>query len=179
VIITCLLEAEVVSSLRNTIHVGGVDSKVHTNRVSLNDRRGRFLFFLGLFLFLLLLFGGISVMRGTVVGTQILGIIVEVIIVINNDGLVSIYVLDNSEWIELNFVRYLILSTNKNTIVENLYEILHMLLDLDLIPVNTDTSVRNGEAFFLVTGLDLDLHDTVLEHGQMEIKVRGTEFHGV
>lgn len=166
-IITSLLKAEVVSSLRKTIHVGSVDSKVHTDRVSLNDRGGGNFFLLGILLFCLLLCCLLLSSCISVMSPQILGIIVEVIIVINNDGLVSVYVLDNSEWIELNLVRYLVLSANKNTIVENFDEILHVLLDLDLIPVNTNAGVGDGEAVFFVAGLNLDLHDTVLEHGHV------------
>ena len=56
---------------------------------------------------------------------------------------------------------------------------MEVLLDLDLIPVNADASVADGEALFFIGGLDLDLHDTVLEEGHVEVEVSGTEFHSV
>jgi len=174
VIETCLLEAEVVVPLGDTVHVGGVDGEVHTNRVALDDGRGRLGGLLLLSCLLLSSIGG-----GTVVHTQVLGVVVEVIVVVDNDGLVSVNVLDDSEGIELDLVRDLVLSADEDTVVEDLDEVLHVLLNLDLIPIDTDSGVRDGEALFFIGGLDLDLHDTVLEESHVEVEMGGTEFHGV
>jgi len=54
-----------------------------------------------------------------------------------------------------------------------------VLLNLDLIPIDTNTSVRDGEALLLIGGLNLDLHDSFLEKSHVEIEVGGTELHGV
>ena len=81
------------------------------------------------------------VVSSSVVHTQVLGIIVQVIVVVDNDSLVTVHVLDDSEWIKLDLVGYLILTADQNTIVEDLDEVLHVLLDLDLVPVDTDASV--------------------------------------
>lgn len=54
-----------------------------------------------------------------------------------------------------------------------------MLLNLDLIPINSNASVRDGEALLLVAGLDLDLHDSLLEESHVEIEMGGTELQGV
>ena len=111
--------------------------------------------------------------------TEVLGIVIEVVVVIDDDGLVAINVLDDTEWVELDLVGYLVLAAHKDTVIKDLDEVLEVLLDLDLIPVNADSSVADGEALFLIGGLDLDLHDTVLEEGHVEVEVSGTEFHSV
>ena len=46
-----------------------------------------------------------------------------------------------------------------------------MLLDLDLVPLNTDASVGDRESLLLIASLDLDLHDTLLEECNMKIEV--------
>ena len=112
-----------------------------------------------------------------VVYTEVLGIVVKVIVVVDNDGLVAVHILDDSERVELNLVGDLVLAANKDTVIEKLNEILEVLLDLDLIPVDTDTSVGDGEALFLIGSLDLNLHDTLLEESHVEIEVRSTELH--
>ena len=184
---TSLSETEVIIALRETVHVGGVNGEVKTNRVSLD--RGFVL------LNLLILMGSLSIggvgsgvnrmgdslmnLSDMVSHTKIFGIVVEVVVVIDNDGLVAIDVLNDTEWVELDLVRYLVLSTNKDTVIKDLDEALEVLLDLDLIPVNADASVADGEALFFIGGLDLDLHDAVLEEGHVEVEVSGTEFHRV
>jgi len=123
--------------------------------------------------------GRLVVLSSGVVHTQVLGIIVQVVIVVDNDGLVAVHVLDDSEWIELDLVRDLVLSADQDAVVEDLDEVLHVLLDLDLVPVDTDSGVGDGEALLLVRGLDLDLHDTLLEECHVDIKMCGTVLHGV
>ena len=54
-----------------------------------------------------------------------------------------------------------------------------MLLNLDLIPRNTNAGVGDGEALLLISGLDLDLHDTLLEESHVEIEVSSAELHAV
>ena len=54
-----------------------------------------------------------------------------------------------------------------------------MLLNLDLIPRNTNAGVRDGEALFFISGLDLDLHDTLLEESHVKIEVSSAELHTV
>lgn len=54
-----------------------------------------------------------------------------------------------------------------------------MLLNLDLIPVDTDTGVGDGEALFLIGSLDLDLHDSFLEESHVEVEMSGAELHRV
>ena len=88
----------------------------------------------------------------------------------------SIDILDNSERIKLNLVRNLILSADKDTIIKDLDKVLHVLLDLNLIPADTNTGVRNGESLLFFCGLDLDLHDTFLEKGKMQIEASSAEF---
>ena len=189
---TSLSEAEVVVALRKTIHVGGVNGEVKTNRVSLN--RG-FVLLDALLLVLLGSLGAGSVGSGVggnnLVGdglvnlsdmvshTKILGIVVEVVVIIDDDGLVAIDVLDDTEWVELDLVRNLVLSTHKDTVVKDLDKVLEVLLDLDLIPVNADASVADGESLFFIGSLDLDLHDTILEEGHVKVEMAGTEFHSV
>ena len=56
---------------------------------------------------------------------------------------------------------------------------MEVLLDLDLIPVNADASVADGESLFFIGSLDLDLHDTILEEGHVKVEMAGTEFHSV
>jgi hypothetical protein len=186
VIKTCLLEAEVVGALGDTVHVRRVDGEVEADRVALDDGAS--------------LLGVTGLLRGVLVSslvvssnlvvsinevlvnmlvvyTEVLGIVVKVIVVVDNDGLVAVHILDDSERVELNLVGDLVLAANKDTVIEKLNEILEVLLDLDLIPVDTDTSVGDGEALFLIGSLDLNLHDTLLEESHVEIEVRSTELH--
>lgn len=206
VVEACLLEAEVISALRKTKHVGGVDSEVKTNGVALNDlafldRRAGVVRLAEVHAgvniscrlatseveawleisrevsFVLLRHGLVD--RNSVVDTEILSIVVKVVVVVHNDGLVAVHVLHDSEWIELNLVRNLVLTADKDTVIEDLNEIREVLLNLDLIPRNTNASVRDGEALLFISGLDLDLHDTLLEESHVKIEVSSAELHTV
>ena len=164
VIETCLFKSEVISTLWDTIHVIGIDGKVHTNRVTLDDRRGWLFGGSGLLVMSLwdggvrshLFVDGLSVVRGgivvhgSVVDSQVLGIIVEVVVVIDNDSLVAVNILDDSEWVELDFVGDLVLTANEDTVIEDLDEVLHVLLNLNLIPVDTDAGVGDRESLLLI-----------------------------
>jgi len=196
VIEACLLKAEVIGTLGETVHVGGVDSEVHTNRVALNcgllgargsSSRGsgssgllssvsvvifRSVSFLGMDGF------GVMGLRG-VVHTEVLGVVVEVIVVVDNDSLMSVDVLDNSEGVELDLVGDLVLAGDQDTVLENLDEVVKVLLDLDLVPVDADTGVGDREALLLVRSLDLYLHDAFLEESDVQIEVSSAEFHCV
>lgn len=153
--------------------MGGIDSEVKTDGVSLDDRlvTSGVLSVVGV----VDLVGDLGV--DWVLEAQILGIVVKVIVVINNNGFLSINILDNSEGIKLNLVRYLVLSANENTIIEDLDEVLHVLLDLNLVPADANASVRDGESFLLIGSLDLDLHDSLLEESDVKIEVGGAELH--
>lgn len=153
--------------------MGGIDSEVKTDGVSLDDR----LVTSGVLSVVCVvdLVGDLGV--DWVLEAQILGIVVKVIVVINNNGFLSINILDNSEGIKLNLVRYLVLSANENTIIEDLDEVLHVLLDLNLVPADANASVRDGESFLLIGSLDLDLHDSLLEESDVKIEVGGAELH--
>ena len=196
------LELEVVVALWDTKHVLGIHSEVHTNGVSLNGVLG------WLSLSLLVSCVGLLGLRLLVSidecvlfevldnmwvfridltlsndilvdNSHILGIIIQVIVVIDNDSLVAVNILDDSEWVELDLVRYLVLSSNKDAVVENLHKVVHALLNLDLIPVNTNAGVGDRESFFLFRGLDLHLHDAVLEQSEMEVEMGSSELHVV
>lgn len=52
---------------------------------------------------------------------------------------------------------------------------MEVLLNLDLVPLNTDSSVGDGKSLLLLGGLNLNLHDSLLEESNMEIKVGSTE----
>ena len=191
-----LLEAEVVIALRNTVHVGGIDSEVKTNRVPL-DRGGIFLSRLLLVLLgggsgLLIGGGFVGVVNGDglvsdglvnlsdmVPHTEILRIVVKVVVVVDDDGLMAINVLDDAEWVELDLVGYLVLAAHKDTVVKDLDKVLEVLLDLDLVPVDANARVADREALLFIGGLDLDLHDAVLEEGHVEVEVASTELHSV
>ena len=181
VIKTCLLEAEVVGALGDTVHVRRVDGEVEADRVALDD--GASLLGVTGLLCGVLVSSNLVVsinevfFNMLVVYTEVLGIVVKVIVVVDNDGLVAVHILDDSERVKLNLVGDLVLAANKDTVIEKLNEILEVLLDLDLIPVDTDTSVGDGEALFLIGSLDLNLHDTLLEESHVEIEVRSTELH--
>ena len=153
--------------------MGGIDSEVKTDGVSLDDRlvTSGVLSVVGV----VDLVGDLGV--DWVLEAQILGIVVKVIVVIDNNGFLSINILDNSEGIKLNLVRHLVLSANENTIIEDLDEVLHVLLDLNLVPADANTSVRDGESFLLIGSLDLDLHDSLLEESNVKIEVGGAELH--
>ena len=153
--------------------MGGIDSEVKTDGVSLDDRlvTSGVLSVVGV----VDLVGDLGV--DWVLEAQILGIVVKVIVVIDNNGFLSINILDNSEGIKLNLVRYLVLSANENTIIEDLDEVLHVLLDLNLVPADANASVRDGESFLLIGSLDLDLHDSLLEESDVKIEVGGAELH--
>lgn len=153
--------------------MGGIDSEVKTDGVSLDDRlvTSGVLSVVGV----VDLVGDLGV--DWVLEAQILGIVVKVIVVIDNNGFLSINILDNSEGIKLNLVRYLVLSANENTIIEDLDEVLHVLLNLNLVPAYANTSVRDGESFLLIGSLDLDLHDSLLEESDVKIEVGGAELH--
>lgn len=77
------------------------------------------------------------------VSAQVLSVVVKVIVVVDNDSLFPVNILDDSEGVELDLVRNLVLSADEDSIVEDLDEVLHVLLDLDLIPVDTDAGVRD------------------------------------
>ena len=153
--------------------MGGIDSEVKTDGVSLDDR----LVTSGVLSVVCVvdLVGDLGV--DWVLEAQILGIVVKVIVVINNNGFLSINILDNSEGIKLNLVRYLVLSANEDTIIEDLDEVLHVLLDLNLVPADANASVRDGESFLLIGSLDLDLNDSLLEESDVKIEVGGAELH--
>ena len=53
------------------------------------------------------------------------------------------------------------------------------LLNLDLIPLNTNTGIRDSKSLFLLGGLDLHLHNSFLEEGDMEIKMGSSEVNVV
>lgn len=191
---TCLLKSEVISALRNTVHVSGIDSEVHTDGVSLNDR-GSWLLVGGLLcsVGVMSLRDGVGIvvrsrfvnclvsglMAGGVMDTQVLGIVVEVVVVVDNDGLVAIDVLNNSEWVKLDLVGNLVLTADEDSVVEDLNEVLHVLLDLDLIPIDTDAGVGDGEALLFIGSLNLDLHDALLEESHVEVEVSSAELHRV
>ena len=77
------------------------------------------------------------------VSAQVLSVVVKVIVVVDNDSLFPVNILDDSEGVKLDLVRNLVLSADEDSIVEDLDEVLHVLLDLDLIPVDTDAGVRD------------------------------------
>jgi hypothetical protein len=191
VIEACLLKAEVIGALGETVHVGGVDGEVHTNRVALN---GSLLGAGGssssglLSSVSVVIFGSVSFLgmdgfgvmglRG-VVHTEVLGVVVEVIVVVDNDSLMSVDVLDDSEGVELDLVGNLVLAGDQDTVLENLDEVVKVLLDLDLVPVDTDAGVGDREALLLVRSLDLNLHDAFLEESDVKVEVSSAEFHRV
>ena len=203
VIKSCLLKAEAVGVLRNTVHVRRVHSEVETHRVALHHRAS--LGGLGGSVLLVNVVVNIVVdilvnvvvdvvmsvvvhvmvaidevlTDGLVVDTEILGIVVEVIVVVDNDGLVAVHVLDDPEWVKLNLVADLVLTADKDTVIKKLDEILEVLLNLDLIPIDTDSSVGDGEALFFISSLNLDLHDTLLEESHVEIEVSSAVLHSV
>ena len=202
VIESCLLKAEAVGVLRNTVHVRRVHGEVETHRVALHHRAS--LGGLGSVLLVsvvvnivvdILVSVVVNVVMsvvvhvmvaidevltdGLVVDTEILGIVVEVIVVVDNDGLVAVHVLDDPEWVELNLVADLVLTADKDTVIKKLDEILEVLLNLDLIPIDTDSRVGDGEALFFISGLNLDLHDTLLEESHVEIEVSSAVLHSV
>ena len=86
-VIACFFKEELSGTLWDTEHVSSTDSEVETDRVSLNE----------------LLSGGILVVSSRH-GMQILGIIVEVVVVIDDDGFLSVHILNDPEWIELDLV---------------------------------------------------------------------------
>ena len=57
------------------------------------------------------------------VDAEILSIVVKVVVVVHNDGLVAVHILHDSEWVELNLVRNLVLTADKDTVIEDLNEI--------------------------------------------------------
>jgi hypothetical protein len=176
VIKACLLEAEVISTVRETIHVLGIHGEVHTDGVTA-DNGSSLLGSVLLALIHRLVDNSVVnwlVNNGGMSG-KILSLIEKIIVVINDDSLVAVNVLNDSEWVELNLVRNLILTADQDTIIEDLNEIRKVLLNLDLIPRDTDTSVRDREALFLIGSLDLDLHDTLLEESHVKVEVGSTE----
>lgn len=48
-------------------------------------------------------------------------------------------------------------------------------MNLNLIPLDTNTRVRDSKSLFLLGSLDLDLHDAFLEKGAVEIEVSCSE----
>ena len=192
---TSLGKTEVIGTLWKTEHVSGVDSEVHTDGVSLLEGGGVSVMLSGGFVVSNrgVVMSSRSVVvssSGIVVGSSLMGdlvgifcglvvngsvlhaVVEQVVVVVDNDGLVAVDVLDDSEGIELDLVGDSVLAGDKNAVIEHLDEVLEVLLDLDLVPVDADASVADGEALLLLAGLDLDLHDTVLEHGQVEVEVR-------
>lgn len=168
-IVASLFEEEVSGALWDTEHVSGRDSEVHTNRVALNK--------VGIFM---------SLVLGWCLGgwlwsnlMEILGIVVKVVIVINNNSLHTVDILNDSEWIELNLVGDLVLSRDQNTVLKDLDELVEVLLNLDLVPLDTNTGVRDGKSFFLFSSLDFNLHDSFLEEGAVEIEMGGSEVNVV
>jgi len=198
---TGLLETEVIGTLRKTEHVSGVDGEVHTDGVTLLEggvsvvgggslvvSGSDSLVVDGSSLVMdgssLVVDGGSLVVGGSdslvvdgsslVVnsGSLLHAVVEQVVVVVDNDGLVTVNVLDDSEGIELDLVGDSVLAGDQDAVVEDLDEVLKVLLDLDLIPVDTDASVGDREALVLVAGLNLDLHDAFLEQGKVEVQVR-------
>ena len=56
---------------------------------------------------------------------------------------------------------------------------MHVLLDLNLIPIDTNAGVGDGEALLFIGSLDLDLHDALLEESHVEVEVSRAELHRV
>jgi len=164
-VVSSLLKEEVDRTLRNTEHVSGADSEVHTDRVALDE--------VGVIVSLVLGWGLWSWLWSNLV--EILSVVVEVVVVVNDDSLHAVHVLDDSEWVELNLVRNLVLSGDQNTILKNLYKLMEVLLDLDLVPLNTNSGVGDGESLLLFGSLNLDLHDTLLEESAVKIEMSSSE----
>ena len=74
-------------------------------------------------------------------GMNLLDIIEKAVVVVDYDGLMSVNVLDDSEWVKLDLVGDFVLAGDQDTVVENLDEVMEVLLDLNLVPVNTDASI--------------------------------------
>lgn len=157
----CLLKAEVVRALGDTVQVAGVDGEIHTNaeglslrggRLSRSGRSGRLCSngslggsgsgsgsgcrLVGMVALKLIIF-----VMFNLFGMNFLDIIEKAVVVVDNDGLMSINVLDDSEWVKLDLVGDLVLAGDQDTVVENLDEVMEVLLDLNLVPVNTDASI--------------------------------------
>ena len=56
--------------------------------------------------------------------TNILCVIVKVIVIVDDDSLMAIDVLNHSEWVKLDLVADVVLSTDQDTIVKDLDEVL-------------------------------------------------------
>jgi hypothetical protein len=54
-----------------------------------------------------------------------------------------------------------------------------MLLDLDLVPLNTNTCVRDGKSFLFFCSLDLYLHSSFLEESNMQVEMSSAEVNVV
>jgi len=157
----CLLKAEVVRALGDTVQVAGVDGEIHTNaeglslrggRLSRSGRSGRLCSnwslggsgsgsgsgcrLVGMVALKLIIF-----VMFNLFGMNFLDIIEKAVVVVDNDGLMSINVLDDSEWVKLDLVGDLVLAGDQDTVVENLDEVMEVLLDLNLVPVNADASI--------------------------------------
>ena len=58
------------------------------------------------------------------VDTNILSVIIKVIVIIDDDSLMAIDVLNHSEWVKLDLIADVVLSTDQDTIVKDLDEVL-------------------------------------------------------
>ena len=112
--------------------MGGIHSEVHAHGVALYTGRHRLLgiyillstigvvslrdSFVGLVVSFLLVDGlGMSSLRMLLLSmmhTQVLRIIVQIVVVVDDDGLVAVDVLDNSEWIKLDLVGDFVLAAD-------------------------------------------------------------------
>ena len=54
-----------------------------------------------------------------------------------------------------------------------------VLLDLDLVPLNTNTRIRDGKSFLFLGSLDLYLHSSFLEESNMQVEMSGSEVNVV
>lgn len=113
--------------------MGGIHREVHTYGVALYTGRHRLLgihsllstigvvslrdSFVGLVVISFLLVDGhgmssIMMLLLSMMHTQVLRIIVQIVVVVDDDGLVAVDVLDNSEWIKLDLVGDFVLAAD-------------------------------------------------------------------
>ena len=65
----------------------------------------------------------------------------------------------------------MVLARDKYTVVKDLHELMETLLDLNLVPLNSNARVGDGKSLLFFGGLDFDLENSLLEESDVEVQM--------
>ena len=102
---------------------------------------------------------------------QILRVIVKVITVVDDDSFFAVDHLNDAERTEFKAIRNVVLALDEQTALVLVHKLRQVVLNHYLVPLNSNASLRDGEARFFTSGLNPNLHDALLEECKLHVEM--------